>query len=47
MTTWIANSAGKSYKKEVKIADIFKDGRFKKSLSEKDFALLEEIKRGR
>lgn len=44
VTTWIANSAGKSYKKKVTVADVLPDGRFKNlKLDAADRAIIDEL----
>lgn len=47
VTVWIANSAGKSYKKQITVRDIFGDGRFSKKWNKDDDEILAEIERGR
>ena len=43
VTVWIANTAGKSLKKNIGIESIFKDGRFTRALSDDDRALIDEL----
>lgn len=44
VTVWIANTAGKTLKRPMTVAKIFKDGRFKKSVDpNKERRLLQEI----
>lgn len=47
VTVWIANSAGKTYKKQITLKDVFCDGRFRRKWNEDDDAILAEIERGR
>lgn len=46
VTVWIANSAGKTYKKQITLKDVFCDGRFRRKWNEDDDAILAEIERG-
>ena len=43
VTVWIANTAGKSLKKNISMEQIFKDGRFKKALTDDDRAIIAEL----
>jgi hypothetical protein len=43
VTVWIANTAGKSLKKNISIEQVFKDGRFKKALTDDDKAMIAEL----
>lgn len=47
VTVWIANSAGKTFKKKLTVKDIFADGRFRKKWSSADDAILAELEKGR
>lgn len=46
VTVYIANYAGKSSKKTLKLKDIFSDGRFDSRITEGDRALLKEMYEG-
>lgn len=46
VTVYIANYAGKSSKKTLKLKDIFSDGRFDSRITEDDRALLKEMYEG-
>ena len=43
VTVWIANTAGKSLKKPLKVENIFKDGRFKSRLTDADREMIAEL----
>lgn len=45
VTVWIANSAGKSYKKRITVKDVFADGRFQKKWTAADDAIVAEMER--
>lgn len=45
VTVWIANSAGKTYKKKIEVKDIFADGRFRKKWTAADDAIKAELER--
>ena len=48
VTIWIANTAGKSLKKELTLKNLFRDGRFGKNYSREEIDdILEELDNGR